>query len=61
MYLGVCGLGVNYMSLLIVAPCQQVDTDEINRALLRELKLLIDRNGIKKPKPKMYFSQDFVQ
>ena len=60
MYLGVCGLGVNYMSLLIVAPCQQVNCDEVNRALLRELKLLIDRNGIKKPKPTMYFSQDFV-
>ena len=60
MYLGVCGLGVNYMSLLIVANCEQVDCDEVNRMLLRELKLLIDKNGIKKPKPTMYFSQDFA-
>ena len=60
MYLGVCGLGVNYMSLLIVAPCEQVNFEEVERALLRELKLMIDRNGIKKPKPTMYFSEDFA-
>jgi len=60
LYLGVCGLGVNYMSLLIIAPCNQANFEEVERALLRELKLMIDRNGIKKPKPTMYFNQDFV-
>ena len=58
MYLGVSALGVNYMSLLIIAPCEQADFEEVERDLLRELKLMIDRNGIKKPKPTMYFSKD---
>ena len=49
------GLGVNYMSFLIVANCEQIHYEEVERALLRELKLMIDRNGIKKPKPTMYF------
>ena len=57
MYLGVCGLGVNYMSFLIVANCDQIYYEEVERALLRELKLMLDRNGIKKPKPTMYFSK----
>ena len=57
-YVGVTALGVNYMSLLIVADCNQVNYDEVKMSLLRELKLMIDRNGIKKPKPTMYFSQD---
>lgn len=55
LYLGVCDLGVNYMSFLIVANCEQIYYEEVQRALLRELKLMIDRNGIKKPKPTMYF------
>lgn len=57
-YVGVTSLGVNYMSLLIVADCDQVNYEIVQMALLRELKLMIDRNGIKKPKPTMYFSQD---
>lgn len=57
-YLGVCAIGVNYMSLLIVAYCDQLYYEEVERALLRELKLMIDRYGIKKPKPTMYFSKD---
>ena len=60
MYLGVSAIGVNYMSLLIIAPCNQADFEEVERMLLRELKLMLDRNGIKKPKPTMYFSQDFA-
>ena len=58
LYLGVCGLGVNYMSLLIIANCEQKDYEEVERNLMRELKLMIDKNGIKKPKPTMYFSKD---
>ncbi|MBR2744501.1 MAG: mechanosensitive ion channel family protein [Clostridia bacterium] len=61
MYLGVCGLGVNYMSFLIVANCDQLYYEEVERALLRELKLMIDKNGIKKPMPTMYFNKDVTK
>lgn len=57
-YIGVTGLGVNYMTLLVVGDCEQVNYDEVKMSLLRELKLMIDRNGIQKPKPRMYFNQD---
>ena len=57
-YVGVTSIGVNYMSLLVVADCEQIYFEQVKMALLRELKLMIDKNGIKKPKPTMFFNKD---